>query len=284
MCNSTVSCGEHTGRQAGRQPDRTSRVEETRQAGRCSGYSWSIPNGQVISDESPGRSENRSVNNSILWRNTLREPFNLLIFVNTECLIESKRNGLLAVNKTVLQELKKLDKQVVVVVTAGPYRTGKSYLMNRLADLRTGQIIIQFCGEILAFNYFFIHNKKLQYIMYAIERKKNLFSNGPNQSRIRPNKNEFLMHFVTIVEDFARGFRVQSETNGIWILARIHPNDANKYLILLDTEGLGDVEKVIIMFIIQYFVGFSDARWLKCDRLSKFLHINYLGADKLVEC
>ena len=46
---------------------------------------------------------------------------------------------------------------------------------------------------------------------------------------------------------FALGSTVQSLTKGIWIWARIHPRDANKYLILLDTEGLGDVKKVRLM-------------------------------------
>ena len=87
----------------------------------------------------------------------------LQIFVTPQCLVESTRDGKLAVNQTVLQELKKLDEHVVVVVIAGPYRTGKSYLMNRLADLRTGPIIIQFCREILAFNYYFIQSKNIQY-------------------------------------------------------------------------------------------------------------------------
>ena len=86
----------------------------------------------------------------------------LQIFVTQQCLVESTRDGKLAVNKTVLQELMNLDKQVVVVVIAGPYRTGKSYLMNRLADLRTGQIIIKFCRGILAFNHYFIQSEKIQ--------------------------------------------------------------------------------------------------------------------------
>ena len=50
-------------------------------------------------------------------------------------------DGKLAVNEDVLQELQKLDKQVVVVVIAGPYRTGKSYLMNQLAGYKPGQSI-----------------------------------------------------------------------------------------------------------------------------------------------
>ena len=80
----------------------------------------------------------------------------LQIFVTPQCLVESTHDCKLAINQTVFKEMKKLDKPVVVVVIAGPYRTGKSYLMNRLADLRTGQLVIQFCGEILAFNNYFI--------------------------------------------------------------------------------------------------------------------------------
>ena len=71
-------------------------------------------------------------------------------------------------------------------------------------------------------------------------------------------ENEHVVCFVTILEGFALESTVQSKTKGIWIWARRHPTDANKYLILLDTEGLGDVEKVIVMFILHYYSLFSS--------------------------
>ena len=63
------------------------------------------------------------------------------IFTEPKCLVESPPDGKLDVNHDVLQELQKLDKPVVVVVIAGPYRTGKSYLMNQLAGQNLGQSI-----------------------------------------------------------------------------------------------------------------------------------------------
>nr|XP_032829841.1 guanylate-binding protein 1-like [Petromyzon marinus] len=68
---------------------------------------------------------------------------------------------------------------VVVVAVVGRYRTGKSFLMNRLAGSNSG---------------------------------------------------------------FSLGCTVQSHTKGIWVWPRPHPLDQNKWLLLLDTEGLGDVE------------------------------------------
>ena len=47
---------------------------------------------------------------------------------------------------------------------------------------------------------------------------------------------------------FALGSTVQSKTKGIWIWVRDHPLDPDCYLVLLDTEGLGDVEKVLILY------------------------------------
>uniref|UniRef100_G1L0U7 Guanylate-binding protein 6 n=1 Tax=Ailuropoda melanoleuca TaxID=9646 RepID=G1L0U7_AILME len=42
---------------------------------------------------------------------------------------------------------------------------------------------------------------------------------------------------------FPLGSTVQSKTKGIWMWCVPHPSKANRVLVLLDTEGLGDVEK-----------------------------------------
>ncbi|XP_070261640.1 guanylate-binding protein 7-like isoform X1 [Myotis yumanensis] len=95
------------------------------------------------------------------------------------CLVENQNNQL-TVNPTALEILDKISQPVVVVAIAGLYRTGKSYLMNRLA--------------------------------------------GKNQG-------------------FPLGSTVRSETKGIWMWSVPHPSKPNHTLVLLDTEGLGDVEK-----------------------------------------
>ena len=43
---------------------------------------------------------------------------------------------------------------------------------------------------------------------------------------------------------FSLGSTVQSHTKGIWMWCVPHPKKPNRTLVLLDTEGLGDVEKV----------------------------------------
>jgi hypothetical protein len=43
---------------------------------------------------------------------------------------------------------------------------------------------------------------------------------------------------------FSVGSTVQSHTKGIWMLCVPHPKKPDQTLVLLDTEGLGDVEKV----------------------------------------
>ncbi|KAM9000549.1 guanylate-binding protein 3-like isoform 1-T1 [Sarcophilus harrisii] len=95
------------------------------------------------------------------------------------CLVEN-RDRKLTVNPKALQILTSIDKPVVVVAIVGLYRTGKSYLMNRLAGKNSG---------------------------------------------------------------FALGSTVQSETKGIWMWCVLHPLKLDHILVLLDTEGLGDVEK-----------------------------------------
>ncbi|KAK2107061.1 Guanylate-binding protein 6 [Saguinus oedipus] len=95
------------------------------------------------------------------------------------CLVENI-NEQLSVNQQAIQILDQISQPVVVVAIVGLYRTGKSYLMNRLAGKNHG---------------------------------------------------------------FPLGSTVQSETKGIWMWCVPHPFKPNHTLVLLDTEGLGDVEK-----------------------------------------
>lgn len=54
------------------------------------------------------------------------------------CLIKNN-NELLSVNQEALEILEKISQPVVVVAIVGLYRTGKSYLMNRLAGRNHGE-------------------------------------------------------------------------------------------------------------------------------------------------
>ncbi|XP_073693970.1 guanylate-binding protein 4-like [Garra rufa] len=96
------------------------------------------------------------------------------------CLIDTDSDRKLCVQQSALQILEQIQQPVVVVAVVGLYRTGKSYLMNRLAGKQTG---------------------------------------------------------------FALGSTVESKTKGIWMWCVPHPTKAGTTLVLLDTEGLGDVDK-----------------------------------------
>ncbi|XP_027827601.2 guanylate-binding protein 4-like [Ovis aries] len=95
------------------------------------------------------------------------------------CLVENRKNQL-SVNAKALKILEQISQRLVVVAVVGLYRTGKSYLMNRLAGQNHG---------------------------------------------------------------FCLGSTVRSETKGIWMWCVPHPSKENHTLVLLDTEGLGNVEK-----------------------------------------
>ncbi|KAK9979973.1 hypothetical protein ABG768_013375 [Culter alburnus] len=95
------------------------------------------------------------------------------------CLVENV-NGSLCVCKDAIEFLSRIKEPVVVVSVVGLYRTGKSYLMNRLAGQQSG---------------------------------------------------------------FALGNTIESKTKGIWMWCVPHPRKAGHTLVLLDTEGLGDVDK-----------------------------------------
>ncbi|KAK7163478.1 hypothetical protein R3I93_007515 [Phoxinus phoxinus] len=96
------------------------------------------------------------------------------------CLIENDENGKLCVRKQAKDILDGIKEPVVVVSVVGLYRTGKSYIMNRLAGEQSG---------------------------------------------------------------FALGNTIESKTKGIWMWCVPHPYKEGHTLVLLDTEGLGDVEK-----------------------------------------
>ncbi|XP_004635828.1 guanylate-binding protein 5-like [Octodon degus] len=105
------------------------------------------------------------------------------------CLIENTEEALV-VNAEALEVLSAIDQPLVVVAIVGPYRTGKSYLMNKLAAKENG---------------------------------------------------------------FSVSSTVQSHTKGIWMWCVPHPEKPDHTLVLLDTEGLGDVEKVDDKSDIQIF-------------------------------
>ncbi|XP_016385412.1 guanylate-binding protein 1-like [Sinocyclocheilus rhinocerous] len=96
------------------------------------------------------------------------------------CLIENDDNGKLRLRKEAKDILDGINEPVVVVSVVGLYRTGKSYLMNRLAGQQSG---------------------------------------------------------------FALGSTIESKTKGIWMWCVTHPYKEGHTLVLLDTEGLGDVKK-----------------------------------------
>ncbi len=55
------------------------------------------------------------------------------------CFIENDENGQLCVTKEAKDILDGISELVVVVSVVGLYRTGKSYLMNRLAGQQSGE-------------------------------------------------------------------------------------------------------------------------------------------------
>ncbi|XP_053388180.1 guanylate-binding protein 3-like [Mercenaria mercenaria] len=102
------------------------------------------------------------------------------VFKRPMCLISTGTKNVLSIEEDVLGQISRIDWPLVIISVVGLYRTGKSYLMNRLAQANEG---------------------------------------------------------------FALGNTIESKTKGIWVWCRIHPEKPNTVLVLLDTEGLGDVKK-----------------------------------------
>lgn len=97
------------------------------------------------------------------------------------CLIENPGEKPLSVNEEAKKILENISQPLVVVSIVGPYRSGKSYLLNKL------------CAD----------------------------SGG----------------------GFCLGHTLSANTKGIWMRCVPHPQKTDHTLILLDTEGVGDVEK-----------------------------------------
>lgn len=57
--------------------------------------------------------------------------------------------------------------------------------------------------------------------------------------------------FALSILGFELGSTVESKTKGIWMWCLPHPTKAGTTLVLLDTEGLGDVDKVMIIHFIS---------------------------------
>ncbi|XP_066433712.1 guanylate-binding protein 2-like [Eleutherodactylus coqui] len=97
------------------------------------------------------------------------------------CLIENPGDKKLSVNEEAKKILENISQPLVVVSIVGPYRSGKSYLLNKLSGNSAG--------------------------------------------------------------GFSLGHTLSANTKGIWMWCAPHPKKSDHTLILLDTEGVGDVEK-----------------------------------------
>ncbi|KAL3866794.1 hypothetical protein ACJMK2_044062, partial [Sinanodonta woodiana] len=104
----------------------------------------------------------------------------LVVFQRPCCWIGTGQGDTLQINQKVKQEIECIEEELVVVAIAGPYRTGKSYLLNRLAGYNWG---------------------------------------------------------------FPLGSTIESATKGLWVWCLMHPKEKGKVMLLLDTEGLGDIKK-----------------------------------------
>ncbi|XP_053393795.1 guanylate-binding protein 2-like isoform X2 [Mercenaria mercenaria] len=103
-------------------------------------------------------------------------------------------DGKTTLNHETLAELSKIEKTLNVVSVVGSLRTGKSFLLNKLANTEA----------------------------------------------------------VVVKNGFETGHTTKAVTKGIWVMCRPHPTQEEQVLVLLDTEGIDDPDKVEI----------TDDQWL----------------------
>lgn len=105
---------------------------------------------------------------------------NLKVFQGPLCFIRNDKTDGLSICEDVMKEITTIEDIVNVITIAGPFRTGKSYLMNRLAGVKRG---------------------------------------------------------------FPLGNTTDATTKGLWVWCLEHPERKDEVLMLIDTEGIGDVKK-----------------------------------------
>nr|XP_032835708.1 guanylate-binding protein 1-like [Petromyzon marinus] len=152
--------------------------------------------------------------------------------------------GRFYINEDTAQVLGRIKKPVVVVAIAGKYRTGKSFLMNRLTkavkpvlkpDMDPKFAMKRTVGFIRGVN---LDRRR---VVQRPEPEKHVHPLLVVGYTVRyPQDDSFI---CLASSGFSLGKTVQSHTKGIWVWPVRHPRDERKCLLLLDTEGLGDVEK-----------------------------------------
>uniref|UniRef100_A0A8C3FL22 GB1/RHD3-type G domain-containing protein n=1 Tax=Chrysemys picta bellii TaxID=8478 RepID=A0A8C3FL22_CHRPI len=137
------------------------------------------------------------------------------------CLIQNSTRGALQVNPQAVKILEGITQPVVVVAIVGLSRTGKSYLLNSLAGKRKGERPGVMCPLL---SYFLLLSGAHSYLgqVYCV----------------------CLYEIHPLFPGFSLGSTIQSHTQGIWMWCVPHPGKPDHILVLLDTEGLGGVEKV----------------------------------------
>ncbi|CAJ0953409.1 unnamed protein product [Ranitomeya imitator] len=202
---------------------------------------------------------------------------------------ENVDGNTLVLNKEAEKILLEISQPVVVIAIVGKYRTGKSYLMNKLAGSRTGVPSVaipssaSFNSSTAAFSTSLVlrlhllmslNSSPLRYAFIASQitvqeesREAERSAGGqtavvgaildcaciPGSRVLLPSPGHVrrFQRYRTAppaspslpAASFALGSSIQSKTKGIWMWCVPHPQKSGQTLVLLDTEGLGDVEK-----------------------------------------
>ncbi|EPY72384.1 hypothetical protein CB1_046886001 [Camelus ferus] len=170
----------------------------------------------------------------------------------------------MTVNPDALKILNQISQPVVVVAIVGPYRTGKSYLMNRLLGQNHGEccsgLLRAMCLEAGIMQLPMASGPSMMNPVCLVERQNSQMTVNPDALKIlnqisqpvvvvaivgpyRTGKSYLMNRLLGQNHGFSLGSTVRSETKGIWMWCVPHPSKESHTLVLLDTEGLGDVEK-----------------------------------------
>ncbi|WAR30256.1 GBP3-like protein [Mya arenaria] len=187
----------------------------------------------------------------------------LEVFQRPLCLVSAGYKNVLQVDQSVLGQLRKIILPCVIVAVVGLYRTGKSYLMNRLADADKGDADVLDKLEELPFDAL---SKRFQEPTF--EFMKFIFNQEPKQlMNSKPVTGSMLAVLTDQYVEALRQGVVPDVLNAIEVVAEMENTKVKNAALAIFKEGLVD-QKMPVPYK-QLDDHFQSVQWTALEYIRK---------------